>query len=141
MTPTPGSASPKAPIPTGWYGSKPEQLQSFRLARPAARKPTRRLLWFLSIVAPGIHLNATRGAEVQTMNAKSLLLAAALSATAVSPAWSGNPLPPPGSGGGLGPGPGIVAGSIISVLSVMVCAQYSCQTTNREMTSEDAIRA
>jgi len=75
------------------------------------------------------------------MNAKSLLLAAALSAAAVSPAWSGNPLPPPGSGGGLGPGPGIVAGSIISVLSVMVCAQYSCQTTNREMTSEDAIRA
>lgn len=74
------------------------------------------------------------------MNAKTLLFAALLSAATVTPAWSGFAVPPP-SGGGIGPGPGIVAGSIVSVLSVMICAQWSCQTSNREMTSEEALLA
>lgn len=76
-----------------------------------------------------------KGAQMKT---KAFLVAAALSIAAVTPAWSGTPLPPPG---GSGPGPGVVVGPIISVLSVMICAQWSCQTTNHEMTPEQAILA
>jgi hypothetical protein len=75
---------------------------------------------------------------------KNVLMAAALSAATITPAWSGAvvappKLPPPHTG--LGPGPWIAGGVIVSAVSLMVCGVWECATSHKEMTNEEAIMA
>ncbi len=75
---------------------------------------------------------------------KTLLVAVALSSAVISPAWCGiaaPSVPPPPPGPGPSPGPWVVGGTIVSALSLMICAEWECATSHREMTPEEAITA
>lgn len=75
---------------------------------------------------------------------KAVVIATAVSASMIAPAFCGIALPapphvlpsPPPS-----PGPWYVGGAIVSALSLMVCAEWVCSKTHKEMSSEEAITA
>jgi|ERR1700733_7164402 len=78
------------------------------------------------------------------MIARALLVAAALSTAVVTPAWSGGappPIHPAPPSPGPGAGPWVVGGVIVSALSLMICAEWECARSHREMSSEEAIWA
>jgi hypothetical protein len=79
---------------------------------------------------------------------RTLLLAAALAAAAVTPSWSGAagpPVPPPAMSPphvppqpGPGAGPWVTGGMMVSALSLIVCGVWECYATHNEMSNQEA---
>jgi hypothetical protein len=80
---------------------------------------------------------------------RTLLLAAALAVTAITPAWSGAaPAPPPPPPKlttpphlpqpGPGAGPWVTGGMMVSALSLIVCGVWECNATHSEMSNQEA---
>jgi hypothetical protein len=79
------------------------------------------------------------------MMTKVLVVVMALLTATMGPAWSGGSpvvttVPHPAAAG-VGAGPWIVGGTIVSALSLIVCAKWVGINTNKEMTSQQAIWA